>query len=193
MRRQGDGGVFVRDNQGRFTPNYAPRDNAAARTRAVREAYSEVERQMFASESDAESRERITEILRLTRAQLADDSASNDRQRFGGRRTLSLDHFAEEGFEPSEPELPSRMVREEQEALEYGMKPDIDKLTMEQGDVARAIFRYGFSYREAARRLGITTPAVQRRVKRALHMLLRAGTWRYGRFARRCTEHGGGS
>ena len=137
---------------------------------SVREAYATLERELFAAESD-EERDRITELLKLTRAQFADDSASNDRQRFGGQRTLSLDRFAEEGYEPSNPEETSRLVLEEQEALEEGFRPFLSELTMEQADATRAIFRYGFSYRDGARRLNITTPALQRRIRRSLDAL----------------------
>jgi predicted DNA-binding protein (UPF0251 family) len=60
---------------------------------------------------------------------------------------------------------PSRATLEEQEALEFGMKPFLDTLNMEQADAVRTIYRYSFAYREGARRLGITTAALQRRIK----------------------------
>lgn len=136
----------------------------------VRQSYDELEREQF-SAVDADERDRLAEILRLTRSQVADDNATNDRARFGGQRTLSLDAFAEAGYEPTPNRGPSRAVREEQEALEEGMKPFIDALPMDQADALRAIYKYRFTFRDAARRLGMTTPMLQRRVHSALDAL----------------------
>lgn len=135
----------------------------------VRAAYADLEREQFGA--DEVGRERITELLRLTRAQMADDSITADRARFGGQRTLSLDRFAESGYEPSPEDGPTMAVQEEQEALEEGMRPFLSALPMDERDALANIFRYGFSYRDAARRLAVTTPSLQRRVARAIRNL----------------------
>ena len=137
-----------------------------ASTQEVRDTYADLEREMFTVGD--ERREEIQEILALARAQMADDNATNDRQRFGGQRTLSADRFAEDGFEMVAHQMPPQAVREEQEALEEGMRPYLNQLTMEQHDAIRSVYRYGFSFRESARRLTITTPALQRRIRRAV-------------------------
>jgi len=134
----------------------------------VRAAYTVLEREMFGTYEDPT---RIAEVLQLTRAQLADDSATNDRQRFAGKRTLSLDGLAESGYEQSVIAKPSRTTVEEQAALEEGMKPFLERLTMDQRDAVRSVFQYSFAYREGARRLDITTAALQRRIKSATKAL----------------------
>lgn len=137
---------------------------------AIREAYADLERQQFGAD-DAE-RERLAELLRLTRSQIADDTATNDRARFGGQRTLSLDRFAESGYEPQHEDLdPPAAVREEHEALEEGMRPFLQALPMDERDALSHIYRYGFSYRDSAGRLGYTLPSLQRRVARAIRNL----------------------
>lgn len=136
----------------------------------VKDAYQDLEREMFAVVSD-DRREEIREVLALTRSQMADDSAANDRQRFGGKRTLSVDAFADAGFEMLAHQMPPQAVREEQEALEEGFRPFLAALTDEQHDVVRSVYRYGFSFRESARRLGLKTPALQRRMRRAVDAL----------------------
>ena len=145
--------------------------SAASFRVAVRAAYSAIEREMF---TDPPERERIQEVLALTRVQIADDAATSDRQRFAGKRTLSLDGFAETGYEMSLAPKPSYATREEQEALEFGMKPFLDTLTKEQLSAVQTIFQYSHAYREGAKLLHIKTAALQRRIRSAAKAVRKA-------------------
>jgi hypothetical protein len=124
--------------------------------------------------TDPPERERIQEVLALTRVQMADDAATSDRQRFAGKRTLSLDGFAETGYEMSLAPKPSYATREEQEALEFGMKPFLDTLTKEQLSAVQTIFQYSHAYREGAKLLHIKTAALQRRIRSAAKAVRKA-------------------
>lgn len=151
----------------RTIPTEVGKRGIVAKRDAIEDAYEALERSMFGTDDLAGTRE----LLQLTRSQMADDTASNDRARFGGQRTLSLDRFAESGYEPDGmPDTPY-MVREEQEALEEGMRPFLQALPMDERDSLSSIYRYSFSYRDAAGRLGLTLPSLQRRVNRAIRNL----------------------
>jgi predicted DNA-binding protein (UPF0251 family) len=150
---------------------------AVARRTSLQEAYSAVEAQQF---SDPDDRDRLAEILALTRAQTQDDISADRPQRMGaGGSAVVLPHDPDslESYAYERDSLGrqtgkrGRIVRPktarelwEDQMLAAGFQPILESLTVAQQDAIRLVWREGMTRREAAAVLGIKHQAVNDRL-----------------------------